>query len=1714
MNIIKNKSIHRGLSLLLSMAMLFSVLIPVQIAAEPITAFWTDGLTEQPAGYADYGNGIISVSTPEALAWVSVLVGGLNEQTADSFEGKTIMLLNNIDLSNKQWVPIGRYSTTTNKQCFKGIFDGNNFTVSNLYLTTPFSTAYRYPSLFGGVEDGIVKNVHNRNVYINTSHLTGTYHLAGIVGYLLNSVLENCTVTGTLTAYNTRAASGITNTVSESHVSKCAFSGILDGNNNSGIASSVSGTIDQCFAEIIPPENPTYVPLRSNGIASTFTTGKISNSYSIGTAISIHANNAGIVGEMFRNSIIENSYSATTVQSGHRIGGIVGFLKAATSVVSDDPAPVISGCVALNDVITANGYSGGSGSSIGRIVAMMNEGKMSDGTPVVPDLNMNYAYKGMQTYSRDDSGKGEVLRLIGLPSDDCQTTGKEGEGISSADIRNGYWPVDNWNTDIWHFEAGKLPTLKNIHSSFEQRGEIPDYITESSEADWNITAFDDISANEYEVPLDTSAEDVLPLLGTVVFAVKDGETPVSIPDVTWVSTDYNSQVLGNYTFTAVTPDGYIINASLPEATVKVILTHTVSFVTNGGSDVASVEISHESLLTAPSVPIRARYIFNGWHKDEELTQPWDYANDLVTGDITLYAKWATEYDDFYASQAGEYTDSNIDLSAYPLASILYITNERGIVDGAVVEANPNDPTKGIITFKVHEAGSYVYSMGKMVIGATMTGTSQGSDNLIANAYSGDGSADNPWVVLADLAHYLNNSSIFGTTWISLCNWAGYYAPSGQMESSDVYDESLTRNITFETRDNVTGKLVASINIDGTSGQRERIKHDDKAPFTLSFRVNPTEADIASWLNSNTLYTDADRKSAMQAKAEEVVNNENQTLITFDEARELFGPVTLKLDASLHGFSPEDELRIVYLGGTGGGQYHGVLPPLADRLANEMSYTQYYNDTVSVDENGYAEFVLYNRGMFQLAKADDVSIITDIYVSFESNGGSSVATVKAVDGVIQAPTNPTRTGYNFGDWYTEESLTNVFDFNTVLTQSITLYAKWIPSGGSGGNTGGTTSYTVTFVTGNDPDTGNPNATINSQTVNSGGKATDPGFVDSGYGYLPTAWYTDSALTNEYNFNNSVSSNLTLYPKWIRYILKNDLKNDGGSGTQSSPYLGHLANSRQSKIAWKALNVLAEKAESEWWKVFATYDNNVNGTIKYSWLINSKEIENCNIAHPYYTDISVSKKSSTTVQADFVWRTAIEGKVKISLNVSEYIKEGSDVAISYVNGSCDGMVAHTNVETGEWVDSLHHPSSYYGGGTSKVENGFITFELTHGGSFLLTSSGVINETTGGGGGTGGGGTTITIASPTTVNTESSVSINPEVEAKDGMAEVAISDAEVNTAVDSAVSKNAGKIVIAPTVKGEAGKISFEVSRTSLADITNKTKASVVFDTDIADISLSPDVLAKIANASGDKVVITIEKISEDTVKLEIKLDDELLKDIGMVKFTVPLQSEVSGMVAAIVKEDGSEEIIKKSAVIEGNLSVMIDSSATIRIKNNTKTFHDIDDSFWGKNAVAFATSRMLFNGVSETEFGTEASMTRSMLVTVLHRLEDTPEGNGVSFDDVEKGSWYEEAVAWAAENSIVSGTGNGFDPNGNITREQLAAIMYRYAKFVGIDVSGQGELAQFSDREQMSDWATEAMNWAVGSGLITGKGDNVLDPSGNATRAEVAVIIQRFIVKIMD
>ncbi len=209
-------------------------------------------------------------------------------------------------------------------------------------------------------------------------------------------------------------------------------------------------------------------------------------------------------------------------------------------------------------------------------------------------------------------------------------------------------------------------------------------------------------------------------------------------------------------------------------------------------------------------------------------------------------------------------------------------------------------------------------------------------------------------------------------------------------------------------------------------------------------------------------------------------------------------------------------------------------------------------------------------------------------------------------------------------------------------------------------------------------------------------------------------------------------------------------------------------------------------------------------------------------------------------------------------------------------------------------------------------------------------------------------------------------------------------------------------------------------------------------------------------------------------------------------------------------GSKGSNKTSHIqIAGAASTVTKQPTETENKAEEITFADVKKDVWYYDAVEYVSKNKIMSG-TDKGFEPDTNMTRAMLVTVLYRIENSPSTvNELVFTDVPDGAWYADAVLWAKENGIIMGVSETeFAPDNNITREQLAAIMYRYAGFKGIDTSNKADISGFGDSRIVSEWAVDSVSWANASGLINGVGEGLLSPEGLATRAQTAQILMRF------
>ena len=255
---------------------------------------------------------------------------------------------------------------------------------------------------------------------------------------------------------------------------------------------------------------------------------------------------------------------------------------------------------------------------------------------------------------------------------------------------------------------------------------------------------------------------------------------------------------------------------------------------------------------------------------------------------------------------------------------------------------------------------------------------------------------------------------------------------------------------------------------------------------------------------------------------------------------------------------------------------------------------------------------------------------------------------------------------------------------------------------------------------------------------------------------------------------------------------------------------------------------------------------------------------------------------------------------------------------------------------------------------------------------------------------------------------------------------------------------------------------------------------------------------AETSPNGRVETVEKRADGTTvetvesaSGEITASVSVPKSVGSTRVDIPVSKPTGSMVAVIVHPDGTEEIVRGSIVTETGIALRAEGDVRLKIIDNAKRFNDMADH-WAKDAVEFASSRELFNGVGNDAFGPDRSMTRGMVSTVLARLAGADTAGGET--------WYAKGTVWAVENGISDGTA----PEQPVTREQLAAMLYRYAGSPAVS----GELG-FDDADSISAWARDAVRWCVDNGILNGVGGNRMTPQDLARRGQVAAMLMRFL-----
>lgn len=413
----------------------------------------------------------------------------------------------------------------------------------------------------------------------------------------------------------------------------------------------------------------------------------------------------------------------------------------------------------------------------------------------------------------------------------------------------------------------------------------------------------------------------------------------------------------------------------------------------------------------------------------------------------------------------------------------------------------------------------------------------------------------------------------------------------------------------------------------------------------------------------------------------------------------------------------------------------------------------------------------------------------------------------------------------------------------------------------------------------------------------------------------------------------------------------------------------------------------------------------------------------------------------------------------------------------------------------------------------------------------------------------------------NANGSAELTPTAIVRNGTASAAVTEEELNAAVDAAIKDRLSTILIAPVGTERADSLSVDLPTTSLYDAA-RNGIGVTVESTTGSVVVPGDALSGIVrSARGSDVTITTSVLN--SYEAERLLEGEELEEEQLTSSSVTEVTISSGRTAITswggrsitlslpvdsrnfearerytvyqISENGSiEEHTGRCVRSGGALFVEVDVthlSTFVVVPTAAETADEekapealptnvylpfVDTAnHWALDSIGYVYQKGLMSGTGAYNFQPNISMSRAMFVTVLHRLEGTPASTGVNvYSDVVPNGWYTDAVTWATSAGIVNGTGEGkFSPNASISREEMATMMMRYAKYKNCDTAATADLAGYADAYQIHDWAYRAMEWAGGTGMITGRTAFTLVPQGTATRAETATILVRFIQKFM-
>ena len=519
--------------------------------------------------------------------------------------------------------------------------------------------------------------------------------------------------------------------------------------------------------------------------------------------------------------------------------------------------------------------------------------------------------------------------------------------------------------------------------------------------------------------------------------------------------------------------GAYVTVDLGKAIGENPATHTVTFVSNGGTEIAPKEVVNGLKINEPSKPTKDKYIFRGWYEEATFNTKFDFYNTPITSDMTLYAKWEAANSINEIRLVGNYQYGSVPEGTLPSF------NPRTTTDSITIDNTNSYWVKRTSTTSLWGgfAGNtpVAYNDGKTNYGYTF--------RVVAN--------DGYQLDYSNLKVFYNEGEVTSTVEVSKgYSWGAYVT----VDLGKANGTPVVYTITFNSND---GSSVESQNVNAG----EKLTEPTPAPTKEGFTFD-------GWYEDSTFSKKFDFNTPITDNMTLYANwIENKYTVTFDtKGGNTIAPVTVK-------------------------EGEKVAEPTTAPTKEGFTFDGWYTDDTYTTKYNFENAVTKNITLY--AKWNEV-VVQKYTVTFDTKGGNAIApvTVKEGEKVAEPTTAPTKEGFTFDGWYTDDTYTTKYNFENAVTKNITLYAKW--------NEVVVQKYTVTF----DTKGGNAIAPV---TVKEGEKVAEPTPAPTKEGFTFDGWYQDVTLNTKFDFNTSVVSNLTLYAKWTenKYTLTFDA--NGGTGS---------------------------------------------------------------------------------------------------------------------------------------------------------------------------------------------------------------------------------------------------------------------------------------------------------------------------------------------------------------------------------------------------------------------------------------------------------------------------------------------------------------------------------------------------------------------------------------